>query len=90
MTTAVIIVAAGRGNRAGGEIAKQWQMLGGRPVLAHGLAAFANLPVVLVIHPEDRARAAALVSFNTALSWFSTSARSRFLPISESVANTTG
>ncbi len=60
MTTAVIIVAAGRGNRAGGEIAKQWQMLGGRPVLAHGLAAFANLPVVLVIHPEDRARAAAL------------------------------
>jgi 2-C-methyl-D-erythritol 4-phosphate cytidylyltransferase/2-C-methyl-D-erythritol 2,4-cyclodiphosphate synthase len=60
MDTAVVIVAAGRGSRMGGEVPKQWQMLAGRPVLAHVLDAFAGLPVVLVIHPEDRARAEAL------------------------------
>jgi 2-C-methyl-D-erythritol 4-phosphate cytidylyltransferase/2-C-methyl-D-erythritol 2,4-cyclodiphosphate synthase len=60
MTTAAIIVAAGRGRRAGGEIPKQWQSLAGRPVLAHTLDAFAGLRRVLVIHPEDRARAEAL------------------------------
>lgn len=60
MTTAVIIVAAGRGTRAGGDLPKQWQMLGGRPVLAHTLDAFAGLRRVLVIHPQDRARAEAL------------------------------
>ena len=60
MSTRVIIVAAGRGSRMGGEVPKQWQLLAGRPVLAHALEAFAGLPVVLVIHPEDRARAASL------------------------------
>lgn len=60
METAVIIVAAGRGSRMGGEVPKQWQMLSGKPVLAHTLAAFAGLRVLLVIHPEDRARAEAL------------------------------
>ncbi len=60
MSIAVIIVAAGRGTRAGGEVPKQWQLLAGQPVLAHTLAAFAGMPVVLVIHPEDRARAEAL------------------------------
>ncbi len=62
MTTAAIIVAAGRGSRAGGEVAKQWQMLAGRPVLAHTLAAFGGMPVVLVIHPDDRTRAEELAS----------------------------
>ena len=57
MTTAAIIVAAGRGTRAGGEIPKQWQSLAGRPVLAHTLAAFAGHFRLLVIHPDDRARA---------------------------------
>ncbi len=60
MGTAVIIVAAGRGSRMGGEVPKQWQMLGGRPVLAQTLSAFAGMQVVLVIHPDDRARAQAL------------------------------
>jgi 2-C-methyl-D-erythritol 4-phosphate cytidylyltransferase / 2-C-methyl-D-erythritol 2,4-cyclodiphosphate synthase len=60
MTTAAIIVAAGRGLRAGGEMPKQWQMLGGRPALAHSLASFAGMERVLVIHPDDRARAGAL------------------------------
>ena len=57
-TDAAIILAAGRGTRAGGDLPKQWQLLAGRPVVAHALAAFATLPLrVLVIHPEDRARA---------------------------------
>ncbi|MFN4191725.1 MAG: bifunctional 2-C-methyl-D-erythritol 4-phosphate cytidylyltransferase/2-C-methyl-D-erythritol 2,4-cyclodiphosphate synthase [Tabrizicola sp.] len=60
MRTAVIIVAAGRGSRMGGEVPKQWQMLAGKPVLAHTLAAFAGMQVLVVIHPDDRARAAAL------------------------------
>ena len=58
--TVAIIVAAGRGTRAGGDLPKQWQMLNGQPVLAHTLAAFAVLPRVLVIHPDDRARAEAI------------------------------
>ncbi|MDP3264644.1 MAG: bifunctional 2-C-methyl-D-erythritol 4-phosphate cytidylyltransferase/2-C-methyl-D-erythritol 2,4-cyclodiphosphate synthase [Tabrizicola sp.] len=60
MSIAVIIVAAGRGTRAGGDVPKQWQTLAGQPVLAHTLAAFAGMDVVLAIHPEDRARAEAL------------------------------
>lgn len=61
MTVAAIIVAAGRGTRAGGEVPKQWQALRGRPVLAATLAAFGGAVdrVVVVIHPDDRARAAA-------------------------------
>ena len=66
MTTAAIIVAAGRGLRAGGDLPKQWQMLAGQPVLAHSLAAFAGVAevdrLVLVIHQDDRARAEALGS----------------------------
>lgn len=60
MTTAAIITAAGRGLRAGGDQPKQWQMLAGQPVVAHALAAFAGMVRVLVVHPEDRARADAL------------------------------
>ncbi|MBL9048602.1 MAG: bifunctional 2-C-methyl-D-erythritol 4-phosphate cytidylyltransferase/2-C-methyl-D-erythritol 2,4-cyclodiphosphate synthase [Tabrizicola sp.] len=60
MDTAVIIVAAGRGSRVGGALPKQWQMLAGKPVLAHTLAAFAGMSVVLVIHPEDRPMAETL------------------------------
>ncbi len=60
MTTAAIIVAAGRGLRAGGEVPKQWQMLAGRPVVALSLTAFEGMKRVLVIHPDDRVRAAAL------------------------------
>lgn len=58
--TTVILVAAGRGARAGGEVPKQWRPLAGRPVLAHTAAAFraAGLHRLLaVIQPEDAARA---------------------------------
>jgi 2-C-methyl-D-erythritol 4-phosphate cytidylyltransferase/2-C-methyl-D-erythritol 2,4-cyclodiphosphate synthase len=60
MSTHVVIVAAGRGTRAGSDLPKQWQSLAGRPVLAHTLAAFAGLPVTLVVHPDDMDRARAL------------------------------
>ncbi len=60
---AAVIVAAGRGARAGGAVAKQWQMLAGRPVLAHTIDAFrraAIAPIIVVVAPEDTARAATL------------------------------
>ncbi len=60
LDTAALVVAAGRGSRMGGEEPKQWQMLAGKPVIVHTLAAFAGLRVVLVIHPDDRARAEGL------------------------------
>jgi 2-C-methyl-D-erythritol 4-phosphate cytidylyltransferase/2-C-methyl-D-erythritol 2,4-cyclodiphosphate synthase len=64
MSTAAVIVAAGRGARAGGPLPKQWQRLGPRPVLAHALAAFRAVPdlrpLVLVLQPDDFGRARAL------------------------------
>lgn len=56
---AVLVVAAGRGTRFGGEIPKQYRDLAGRPVLRHSLARFAADPQITwvrtVIHPDDRA-----------------------------------
>ena len=62
MKTAVIITAAGRGTRAGGDLPKQWQMLAGQPVVAHSLAAFAGFDIVLTVHPDDLERAKSLFS----------------------------
>ncbi|KEP71543.1 2-C-methyl-D-erythritol 4-phosphate cytidylyltransferase [Thioclava dalianensis] len=62
MSTAVIIVAAGRGTRAGGALPKQWQTLAGRPVLAHTLAAFEGVGrIVVVLHPDEMDRGVALL-----------------------------
>ncbi len=44
MTTAVIIVAAGAGLRAGGEIPKQYQQIGGQTVLWHTATTFLGHP----------------------------------------------
>ncbi len=59
---AAVIVAAGRGTRAGGGLPKQWRRLGDRTVAAHALAAFRGHPrvgsVALVLDPEDMALAA--------------------------------
>jgi len=56
-TTAAIIVAAGRGLRAGGEIPKQFQPLNGVSVLARTIAAFASHPdidqIITVVNPAD-------------------------------------
>ncbi len=62
MSIAVIIVAAGRGTRAGGDLPKQWQDLAGKAVVAHALAAFAGFRRLLVVHPDDIALAEALGS----------------------------
>ena len=60
MTTAALIVAAGRGTRAGGTLPKQWQPLAGRRVADWTLAAFAEHPgidlVLMVVHPDDAAQ----------------------------------
>ncbi len=57
MTVASVIVAAGRGTRAGGGLPKQWRLLGGRPVLDRTLDAFTGLgPICLVLHPDDIGR----------------------------------
>ena len=56
---AVIIVAAGRGHRFGGEMPKQYRNLNGRAVLRHSLGVFCAHPAVscvrTVIHPDDEA-----------------------------------
>ena len=62
----VLIVAAGRGSRFGGEIPKQYRLLGGLPVLTRTLAAFGTaLPearLLTTIHPDDSELYAAAVS----------------------------
>lgn len=62
MTAAAVIVAAGRGTRAGGDVPKQWQMLLGQPVLMHTLSVFRDHPditqIVLVLHADDMTRSA--------------------------------
>ncbi len=59
-----IIVGAGRGVRAGGDVPKQWQALAGRRVADWSVDAFLNHPdinnVVLVHHPDDAAEVATL------------------------------
>lgn len=63
-TVAALVVAAGRGERAGGDRAKQFQALGGRPMVAHAVEAFLAHPAVgrvqLVVADgaEDEARVA--------------------------------
>lgn len=54
---AAIVVAAGRGSRAGDGGPKQYRTLAGQPVIRHSLAALARHPrvgqVLAVIHPDD-------------------------------------
>lgn len=57
MTNVALIVAAGRGTRAGPGGPKQYRLLGGIAVLRRTLVAFASHPgidhVLAVIHPDD-------------------------------------
>ena len=57
MTIAAIIVAAGRGTRAGSALPKQWHPLLGRRVIDWTLEAFHNHPdiceICVVLHPDD-------------------------------------
>lgn len=60
MKTGVIIVAAGRGERAGGDLPKQYREIGGLAVLARTVRAFQSaLPdaaICVVINPDDQDR----------------------------------
>ncbi len=55
---AAVVVAGGRGLRAGGGVPKQYRELGGEPVIRPALAAFLGHPLIgavqPVIHPDDR------------------------------------
>jgi 2-C-methyl-D-erythritol 4-phosphate cytidylyltransferase/2-C-methyl-D-erythritol 2,4-cyclodiphosphate synthase len=55
---AVLIVAAGKGTRAGTDLPKQYEWLAGRPMLRRTVEAFRGYPVQVVIGPgqEDLAR----------------------------------
>lgn len=56
--TLALIVAGGRGLRAGGGVPKQYRSLAGLPLLRHTVLRFLNHPQVngacVVIHPDDR------------------------------------
>ena len=58
---AALIVAAGRGTRAGGTVPKQWQPLCGKRVIDHTLAAFQRHPlvdrIIIVLNASDMAQA---------------------------------
>ncbi|MGH6873821.1 MAG: 2-C-methyl-D-erythritol 4-phosphate cytidylyltransferase, partial [Aestuariivirgaceae bacterium] len=66
MTNTVLILAAGSGSRAGGELAKQYQLIAGKPLLRHTLEAFCGHPAIdsvqVVISSADEARFKAVAS----------------------------
>jgi 2-C-methyl-D-erythritol 4-phosphate cytidylyltransferase/2-C-methyl-D-erythritol 2,4-cyclodiphosphate synthase len=55
--TVALIVAAGRGHRAGGELPKQYRLVAGQSLIRRSCVAFLNHPridaVGAVIHPDD-------------------------------------
>jgi 2-C-methyl-D-erythritol 4-phosphate cytidylyltransferase/2-C-methyl-D-erythritol 2,4-cyclodiphosphate synthase len=53
--TTALIVAAGRGVRAGGSVPKQFAMLAGVAVIARAVDAFAGMPVFVVIAEGQQA-----------------------------------
>ncbi|NLS06787.1 bifunctional 2-C-methyl-D-erythritol 4-phosphate cytidylyltransferase/2-C-methyl-D-erythritol 2,4-cyclodiphosphate synthase [Rhizobium sp. P32RR-XVIII] len=61
ISAGIVIVAAGRGERAGApeEGPKQYRMIGGKPIIAHTLENFMTwehaAQIVVVIHPDDEA-----------------------------------
>ncbi len=59
MQAAALIVAAGKGERAGGGVPKQFRKIGGRSLVAHAIAAFdrhpAIGPIAVVVAPGQEA-----------------------------------
>jgi 2-C-methyl-D-erythritol 4-phosphate cytidylyltransferase / 2-C-methyl-D-erythritol 2,4-cyclodiphosphate synthase len=51
MKVGAVVVAAGTGSRAGGEKPKQYQMIGGRPVVWWALKSFCDHPAVSHVQP---------------------------------------
>lgn len=63
--TVAVIVAAGRGERAGGTIPKQFRTVAGKSLVAHALAAFADHPamdrtIVVIAEGQEEALARAI------------------------------
>ena len=57
MKIIALILAAGRGTRAGGANPKQWQHLGNKRIIDHYIDLFKNIArisnVMVVLHPDD-------------------------------------
>jgi 2-C-methyl-D-erythritol 4-phosphate cytidylyltransferase / 2-C-methyl-D-erythritol 2,4-cyclodiphosphate synthase len=74
---AVLVVAAGRGSRAGPGLPKQYRDLAGRPLLAHTLISLFNSApeahLLCVIHPDDRCH------YDQAVAYLTPAARGRLL-----------
>ncbi len=72
-TCAALIVAAGRGQRFGGDQPKQYAPLSGEPLLRRTLRAFCGHPrverVLVAIHPDDATTFTAAASGLTGVSW---------------------
>lgn len=68
----VVVVAAGRGTRVGGETAKQYQLIAGVPMVLRALRPFTSHPdvaqVVLVLPAEDAAHPPPFLSALTSVS----------------------
>ena len=68
----VVVVAAGRGERLGGDTAKQYQLIGGVPMVLRALRPFTSHPdvtqVVLVLPAEDVAKPPSFLSALSVLS----------------------
>ena len=58
--TAALVLAGGRGIRAGSAMPKQYREIAGTPLLREALRVFVNHPAIdmvgVVIHPDDEAR----------------------------------
>jgi 2-C-methyl-D-erythritol 4-phosphate cytidylyltransferase/2-C-methyl-D-erythritol 2,4-cyclodiphosphate synthase len=57
MKVAALVVAAGRGHRAGEGLPKQYRMVAGQPLLRHAIAHLAHPRITaihVVIHPDDQ------------------------------------
>lgn len=54
--SSVVIVAGGRGLRAGGDMPKQFRLIGNKPMLMHTIDAFytynRQMKIVIVLHPD--------------------------------------
>ncbi|MFT4716705.1 MAG: 2-C-methyl-D-erythritol 4-phosphate cytidylyltransferase [Paracoccaceae bacterium] len=61
LRNAAVIVAAGQGIRAGGDVPKQWRNIAGRTSVQWSVSTFQDHPeideIILVLHPDDMKRA---------------------------------
>ena len=57
---AAVVVAAGDGVRAGGDLPKQFRRIGGETLLEHALSAFVKAPNIAFVQPVTRPKDLAL------------------------------